>query len=164
MYAYRKFSPCDYRTFAMKIFRSNLCQCDRQQRRMFLIFCVTIFNFGVGLYLISSFTQQTENELTTKKIVMQPKETKSMQTQIPKTSTVSKQRSLKQYYQNYFRIDYTIVESVCKPKHMFNTSATIQSLEYLTNLKFNMIPRNVTINIDIISIDVIITKTTKTQQ
>ncbi|CAF3965087.1 unnamed protein product [Rotaria sp. Silwood2] len=95
---------------------------------------------------------------------MQPKETKSMQTQIPKTSTVSKQRSLKQYYQNYFRIDYTIVESVCKPKHMFNTSATIQSLEYLTNLKFNMIPRNVTINIDIISIDVIITKTTKTQQ
>ncbi|CAF0924588.1 unnamed protein product [Rotaria sp. Silwood1] len=104
--------------------------------------------------------QIAEQETLRKPVV--PKETKPMQKLIPKASTVSTPRSIKQYYQNYFRIDYTILETVCKPNSMFNTTATIQSLEYLTNKKFNTITRNVTMNI--ISINVIITKINKTQQ
>ncbi|CAF1083469.1 unnamed protein product [Rotaria sordida] len=145
----------------MRIYRPSLHRYNHRQRRMFLIVFVTIFNFGVGLYLTFSLTQIGEKEFTTKPVVSQSKEIKKMQTLIPKTSTISRQRSIKQNYQNYFRIDYTIHESVCKPNHMFNTSRTIESLEYLTNLKLNTITRNITIDIDIISINVIITKIDK---
>lgn len=34
-------------------------------------------------------------------------------------------------YENYFRIDYTIAQSLCRPQHMFNSIKTMESIRSL---------------------------------
>ncbi|CAF3555701.1 unnamed protein product [Rotaria sp. Silwood1] len=97
-----------------------------------------------------------EGSSTSKTFFVQVMRIESKISRLLKRSIAPRQNSKGQYYQYYLRIDYTILQSTCKPIHMFNTSVTIESLRYLTNSKLNTITRNTTLDIDIISINSIL--------
>lgn len=41
-------------------------------------------------------------------------------------------------YDYYFRIDYTIINGVCQPLHLFNTTETIHSIENIVLLIYSI--------------------------
>jgi len=44
----------------------------------------------------------------------------------------------KSKYDYYFRIDYTIINGVCQPLHLFNTTETIHSIENIVLLIYSI--------------------------
>ncbi|CAF4726560.1 unnamed protein product [Rotaria socialis] len=120
------------------------CRCDGRGRKIILIAFIIGGNFWLGTILLASVITNFENNLTILKLY---------RTQLKRAQT---EGSDEKYYEYYFRIDYTIVESTCIPVDWFNTNATRTSIFHLTNAKLNMITKNSIFNVNIISVNPII--------
>ncbi|CAF0975087.1 unnamed protein product [Rotaria magnacalcarata] len=122
----------------------KLCRCDGRHRKILLIAFIIGADFWLGTILLASVITNFENNLT----ILDRYRTQSKRSQT--------QGSGAKYYENSFRIDYTIVESTCIPIDWFNTNATRASIFHLTNAKLNMITTNSIFNMNIISVNPII--------